>query len=83
MHVFRKPDAGYRCHQLLEEHLLTLVVLELVADENQGFHEGTLLHLCQQQLVGQELLHMVVQHVKTGLYIRERETQRWRRSDFQ
>lgn len=77
MHVFRKPDAGHGCHQLLQKHLLTLVVLELVTNENQGFHEGTLLHLCQEQLIGEELLHMVIQHVKIGLHFTKKKTQRW------
>lgn len=74
MHLFRKPDAGHGCHQLLYEQLLTLIVLELVADENQGFHEGTLLHLRQEQLIGEELLHVVIQHVKIGLFHKGKKT---------
>lgn len=67
-HFLRKPDAGHRRHQLLQEHLLALVVLEVVADEHQSLHESTLLHLREQQLVGEQLLHVAVQRVKTGLW---------------
>lgn len=83
VHVFRKPDAGHWCHQLLQEHLLTLIVLELVANENQRFHEGTLLHLCQEQLIGEELLHMVIKHVKIGLQINRKRKTEVVKSDFQ
>lgn len=48
LHLWGEPQASNRSHELLQESFLPLVVLELVADEDKGFHKSTLLHLRQQ-----------------------------------
>ncbi|KPP66362.1 cystatin-M-like, partial [Scleropages formosus] len=62
------PSHNHGGHELLQEGLLLLIVLELVADEHQSFHQGALLHLGEQQLIGKELLHVAVEHVKAWLW---------------
>lgn len=48
LHLCGEPQASNGGHELLQESLLPLVVLELVADEDEGLHQCTLLHLGQE-----------------------------------
>lgn len=48
LHLRGEPQASNGGHELLQKSLLPLVVLELVADEDEGLHKCTLLHLGQE-----------------------------------
>lgn len=71
-HLVGGPASGHSGHELLQEVFLLVVVFELVTDEDQSLYQSTLLHLGQQGLVGEQLLHLIIQYVKTWLQ-RERE----------
>lgn len=66
-HLLREPVSSNWSHELLQESLLFTEVFKLVTDENKCFHQSTFLHLSQQQIIGEQLLHMCVEHVKARL----------------
>lgn len=66
-HLVGGPASGHSGHELLQEVFLLVVVFELVTDEDQGLHQSTLLQQVQQSLAGEQLLHVVIHHVKTRL----------------